>query len=127
MTYQMTVAAQKTMMGKRTGAIVARLESDYSGNVISAEGKSISEAKQALMNALGAIAGNPERAYVFCGDLKTVLVVSFAGGSWEYAIIDAERNSPCGCIMPTVTSFKEAKERAWDHASQSFGGVLNTL
>ena len=127
MTYQITTAPQKTMFGKRTGAVIARLESDWSSNVASAAAPNATLAKQALINHLGRMASNDERAYLFCGDSKTILVVSFAGDAWQYDIISADRVSRCGCIMPGLTSFKEAKDRAYEHAAQSYGGVLNVL
>jgi hypothetical protein len=127
MKYQISTQPQKTMFGKRTGSIVARLESDYSYNVASAAGPNATFAKQALINQLGMMASNTERAYLFCGDSKTVLVVSFAGESWQYDIISADRVSRSGCIMPGVSSFREAKDRAYEHAEQSYGGILNAL
>ena len=126
MTYQITTAPQKTMFGKRTGAIVARLESEYSGNIASAEGTTATIAKQALLDQLGALAANDQRAYLFCAD-QTVLVVSFVGTAWQYDIVRATQTGRSGCIMPGVRSFREAKERACDHAGQSFGGVLNAV
>ena len=127
MFYRVTTAPQKTMFGKRTGGFVAKLESDYSSNVASAAGPNATLAKSALIDYLGRIASNDQRAYLFCGDSKTVLVVSFAGESWQYDIVSADRVNRCGCIMPGVSSFREAKDRAYEHAGQSYGGVLNCL
>lgn len=125
--YQIITEPQKTMFGKRTGSIIARLESDWSSNVQSAAAPTATLAKQALLNKLGQMASNDQRAYVFCGDGKTVLVVSFAGESWQYDIVDAERTMRGGCIMPSVGSFNEAKARAAEHADQSYGGVIRVL
>lgn len=127
MNYRIITKPQVTMFGKRTGSIVAHLESDYSCNVANAAAPNATQAKQALINYLGRMASNDQRAYLFCGDTKTVLVVSFAGESWQYDIISADRVNRSGCIMPGVSSFREAKDRAYEHAAQSYDGVLNTL
>lgn len=128
MDYQITTTPQKTMFGKRTGSILAKLESNWSGNVASAAGPNATAAKQALINHLARIASNDQRAYLFCGDdVRTVFVVSFAHDSWQYDIISADRNHPSGCIMPGVSSFNEAKTRAHEHADQCFNGVIKIL
>lgn len=125
--YRLTTIPQVTMFGKRTGSIEARLESDWSPNVASATGASATLAKAALLDLLGRMASNTERAYLFCGDSKTVLIVSFAGTAWQYDIVSADRTSRSGCIMPGVQSFREAVDRAREHAGQSYGGILNEL
>lgn len=125
-TYRITTEPQKTMFGKRTGSIVARLESDWSANVQSAAAPTATLAKEALINKLGRMASNDERAYLMCGDRSTVLVVSFAGESWQYDIVGFDRQAGrSGCIMPGCESFRAAKDRAIEHADQSYGGVLS--
>ena len=121
--YRITTRPQKTMFGKRTGSVLACIESDYSANVMSAAGPTATAAKDALVNHLGRLAANDQRAYMFCGDGTTILVVSFAGESWQYDIIGRDR-SRSGCIMPGCSSFSEAKGRATEHAAQSYGGIV---
>lgn len=125
--FRIVTAPQQTMFGKRTGGILARLQSDHNSEILSAAGPTVTDAKAALLNKLGRLAGNDQRTYLFCGDAKTVLVVSFAGESWQYDIIDPSRTTRSGCIMPGVTSFRDAKDRAYAHAAESYGGVINDL
>ena len=124
--YWIITERQKTMFGKRTGSVVARLESDHSAYVASAAGPTATLAKEALINQFGRMAANDQRAYLFCAD-STVLIVSFAGDCWQYDIIGAERTNRSGCIMPSVTSYNDAKARAYEHADQSYGGVVKAL
>ena len=120
--YRITTEPQKTMFGKRTGSVLARLESDYSSNIAQAAGPTATLAKDALIGQLARLAANDQRAYLFCGNGETILVVSFIGDCWQYDIVDKAHRA--GCIMPSVTSFKDAKARAYDHAEQSYGGIV---
>jgi len=120
--YSITTEPQKTMFGKRTGSVLARLESDYSSNVASAAAPTATLAKDALLQQLGRLAANDQRAYMFCGD-GTILVVSFAGDAWQYDIIGRDRTRS-GCIMGGCRGFSEAKQSASAHADQSYGGIV---
>jgi hypothetical protein len=125
MTYQIVTEPQKTMFGKRTGSVLARLESDWSSNIASAAAPNATLAKQALLNQLGRLASSDERAYIMCGDRQTVLMVSFAGTSWQYDIVGFDRAAGrSGCIMPGCTDFKAAKARAIERCGELFNDEL---
>lgn len=125
--YSITTAPQKTMFGKRTGGVLARLETPTSVSVIDAGGRTATLAKSALLAQMARAVENQTVRYIFCADnARTVLVVRFSHDSWGYDIIDAERSYPSGCWMPSA-DLRAAVDAAKSHAEQSYGGVLKAI
>lgn len=126
-TYTIAVKAKRTMFGKCTGVMEARIEAPDAAPSLTAEGKGIGAARMALINKLGVLAAAAGRhAYIYCGDGKTILVVYFQGECWGYDIIDPDRAYPSGCWMP-VADFNAVVTAAKSHAGQSYGGVRKVI
>ena len=110
-----TVYANKTMFGKRTGKHTAEL------GQFSAEGKTATEAKTAL---LAAIADYRFTRYAIgCASGDTFIVSRSPTGQMEYAICGPGRPFGSSCLMSTKDA-KYAIESALAHARQSFGGII---
>lgn len=123
--YAVVTTPERTMFGKRTGAIVATLTGEYGSEVARAAGPTATDAKTALMRQLAQLCDEPRPTYLFCGD-GTVLVVFRTFTGWEYEMVSAERTYPCGCLM-NVTTRAQAVAAAASHADQSYGGVVRQL
>lgn len=123
--YAIVTTPERSMFGKRTGAIVATLTGAYGSEVARATGSTATDAKAALVRQVAQLCEEPRPTYLFCGD-GTVLVVFRTFNGWEYEIVSAERTYPSGCLM-TVTTRAQAVAAAVSHAEQSYGGVVRQL
>lgn len=123
--YAVVTTPERSMFGKRTGAIVATLTGAYGSEVARATGSTATDAKAALVRQVAQLCEEPRPTYLFCGD-GTVLVVFRTFNGWEYEIVSAARTYPSGCLM-MVTTRAQAVAAAVSHAEQSYGGVVRQL
>lgn len=106
--------ANKTMFGKRTGKHTAEL------GEFNAEGKTATEAKQALLARIAEY--RPTRYAIGTASGDVFIVSRSLTGQMEYAICGPGRNYGSSCLMST-TDAKTAIEAAQKHAS-GFGGIV---
>jgi hypothetical protein len=127
MKYTIKTSAKRNMFGKRTGKFSAGLMADDSGvAAYEVEADTATDAKDALINALGVLADHQyKRRYLFCGDGRTILIVYMTASGACYDIIDDERAHASGCM--TSQSFDACVKAAEAHAESSYGGVRHKL
>lgn len=104
----------KTMFGKRRGTHTATL------GEFRAQGKTATEAKQALLTQIESF--RPER-YIIGSNAGDVFVVfRDLDGHFTYAICGKGRAFSSACLMNT-TSRTDAINNARNHADSCFGGI----
>ena len=112
---------EKTVRGRKTGTVVARLEHGPFG--LEGRGATKAEAQSSLLRKLSDAYERTQHGYVTAANGVT-LVVRFSGEHWGYDILDPmSPRSYCASSCGGADTFDGMVALARQHAEQSYGGV----